>query len=65
MKVKDLKKLLEKIDDDATVVVRGTDHNYFTATCDSEYAVNIKGELSETFPGDERYDYRFPVLVFW
>ncbi len=48
MKVKDLKKLLDKLDDEMLVVVRSSDHHYENASFFKDKAVSDEqGDLSE------------------
>jgi len=64
MKVSELKEFLETQVDDAEVVMRGSDHNFYPATVSGEDAVYIAGELYEP-DGTEPFNKRVDVVVFW
>jgi hypothetical protein len=64
VKVKTLKQLLESIPDDAEVVMRGSDHTYWSAAVTQEKAVNSEVGLCES-DGTESEDELIRVVVFW
>lgn len=61
MKVKELKKLLERVPDEALIVVEGLDHNYNYAYLREDFAIR-EGDNLAMFYNQEGT--KIPVLFF-
>jgi hypothetical protein len=63
MKVKELKKLLEQVNDEVDVVVPARDHNYRVADVHVTHAFKTSRKNYEEWYGDEDEQPEFVLLV--